>query len=207
MENQVKRSKGLSRAPEKWPIQWKVEKRLNADSTYRENFSRAWGSGPIKFEMVAKSIASFERTLLSANSPFDRWRYGHDESAVGRSVKRGFVVFTSKKKGNCAACHTVGRKYALFTDNKFHDIGVGVIDGKFSDVGLYAVTHDEADRGKFKTPSLRNIALTAPYMHNGDLPSLKQILDFYIGGGDAHPNLVRRFVLSTPLPDRNGVIC
>lgn len=70
------------------------------------------------------------------------------------------MVFPSKKKGNCAACHTVGRKYALFTDNKFHDIGVGVIDGKFSDVGLYAVTHDEADRGKFKTPSLRNIALT-----------------------------------------------
>lgn len=127
--------------------------------------------------------------MLSANSPFDRWRYGHDESAVGRSVKRGFVVFTSKKKRNCAACHTVGRKYALFTDNKFHDTGVGVIDGKFSDVGRYAVTHDGADRGKFKTPSLWNIALTAAYMHDGDLASLKQILDFYIGGGNAHPNL------------------
>jgi len=99
------------------------------------------------------------------------------------------VVFTSKKKGNCAACHTVGKKYALFTDNKFHDIGVGVVDGKVTDVGRYAVTHDEADRGRFKTPSLRNLAVTAPYIHDGSLKDLKQVLDFYIGGGNSHPNL------------------
>jgi cytochrome c peroxidase len=166
-----------------------VEKRLNADPAYRQEFARAWGPAPITFEMVEKSIAAFERTLLSGNSPFDRWKYGHDESAVSDSVKRGFVVFTSKEKGNCAVCHLVGEKDALFADNKFHDIGVGVQSGKIADPGRYAVTHDEADRGKFKTPSLRNIALTAPYMHDGSLRDLKQVMDFYIGGGSSHPNL------------------
>jgi cytochrome c peroxidase len=166
-----------------------VEQRLNANPGYREEFIKAWGPGPITFEMVAKSIAAYERTLLSGNSPFDRWKYGHDEKAVSQSVKRGYIVFTSKKKGNCATCHTVGKKYALFTDNKFHDIGIGVNAGKITDVGRYAVTHDEADRGKFKTPSLRNIGLTAPYMHDGSLKDLKQVLDFYIGGGNSHPNL------------------
>ena len=166
-----------------------VERRLNADSTYRQEFSKGWGNGSITFEMVEKSIAAYERTLISGNSPFDRWKYGHDEKAVNSSVKRGFVVFTSKKKGNCSVCHTVGKRYALFTDNKFHDIGVGVNSGKIADVGRYAVTHDEADRGKFKTPSLRNVSLTAPYMHDGSLKDLKQVLDFYIGGGNSHPNL------------------
>jgi len=168
---------------------WSYNKRLNADPSYRRDFSKAWGSGPITFEMVAKSIASFERTLLSANSPFDRWKYGHDERAVSESVKRGFVVFTAKKKGNCAVCHVIGEKHALFTDNKFHDIGVGVQSGKIADPGLYEVTHNETDRGKFKTPSLRNVALTAPYMHDGSLRDLKQVMDFYIGGGSSHPNL------------------
>src|SRR5436309_2037900 len=69
--------------------------------------------------MVAKSIASFERTLLSGNSPFDRWKYGHDPNAVNSSVKRGFAVFTSPKKANCAVCHDVGKQYALFTDNNY----------------------------------------------------------------------------------------
>jgi len=168
---------------------WSYNKRLNADPSYRRDFSKAWGSGPITFEMVAKSIASFERTLLSANSPFDRWKYGHDEKAVSESVKRGFVVFTAKKKGNCAVCHVSGEKHALFTDNKFHDIGVGVQSGKIADPGLYEVTHNETDRGKFKTPSLRNVALTAPYMHDGSLRDLKQVMDFYIGGGSSHQNL------------------
>jgi cytochrome c peroxidase len=166
-----------------------VEKRLNADPSYREQFAQAWGPGPITFEMAEKSIASFERTLLSANSPFDRWKYGHDENAVSESVKRGFIVFTSKKKGNCAACHLVGEKYALFTDNKFHDIGVGVDFGEIKDPGLFAVTHKETDRGLFKTPSLRNIALTAPYMHDGSLKNLKEVMDFYIGAGNSNPNL------------------
>jgi cytochrome c peroxidase len=166
-----------------------VEKRLNADSSYQEQFEKAWGPGPITYEKVEKSIASFERTILSGNSPFDRWKYGHDEKAVDASVKRGFVVFTSAKKGNCAACHTVGEKYALFTDNKFHDIGIGVDAGQFVDLGRSAITRDEADKAKFKTPTLRNIAQTAPYMSDGSLKDLKQVIDFYIGAGNSNPNL------------------
>jgi cytochrome c peroxidase len=166
-----------------------VEQKLNADPSYREEFAKAWGPGPITYEMVEKSIASFERTVLSGNSPFDRWKYGHDEKAVNSSVKRGFVVFTSKKKADCAACHTVGDKYALFTDNQFHNIGIGVDLGQITDPGLGAITHNEADMGKFKTPSLRNIRLTAPYMSDGSLRDLKQVVDFYIGAGNSNPNL------------------
>lgn len=167
----------------------KVVDKLNADPGYRAEFAKAWGPGPITYEMVEKSIASFERTVVAGNSPFDRWNYGHDEKAVSASVKRGFVVFTSPKKGNCAACHIVGEKHALFTDNKFHNIGVGVRSDKFTDDGLFAVTHNEADRGKFKTPSLRNIAHSGPYLHDGSLTDLKQVVDFYIGGGNSNPNL------------------
>ena len=166
-----------------------VEQRLNADPSYKEQFAKAWGPKPITYEMVEKSIASFERTVIVGNSPFDRWKYGHDEKAVDASVKRGFIVFTSTKKGNCAVCHLVGDKYALFTDNKFHDIGIGVDLGKITDPGLFAVTHNEADRGKFKTPSLRNIAQTAPYMSDGSLKDLKQVIDFYIGAGNSNANL------------------
>ncbi len=166
-----------------------VEERLNADPSYREQFAKAWGPGPITYEMVEKSIGSFERTVLVANSPFDRWKYGHDEKAVDASVKRGFIVFTTKSKGNCNACHLVGEKDALFTDNKFHNLGVGVDFGKFADNGLFDVTHKESDRGLFKTPSLRNIALTAPYMHDGSLADLKQVIDFYIGAGNSNVNL------------------
>jgi cytochrome c peroxidase len=166
-----------------------VEQRLNADPSYREQFAKAWGPGPITFELVEKSIASFERTIVSGNSPFDRWKYGHDEKAVSASVKRGFLVFTSPKKGNCASCHLVGEKYALFIDNKFHNIGVGVDLGNITEPGLFAVSHNEADRGKFKTPSLRNIVLTAPYLSDGSLKDLKQVIDFYIGAGNSNPNL------------------
>jgi len=168
-----------------------VEARLNANLSYREEFAKAWGPKPITYEMVEKSIASFERTVLSGNSPFDRWKYGHDANAVNNSVKRGFVVFTSRKKGNCAACHSVADNYALLTDNKFHNVGIGVDMDQFTDVGLFAVTHNQDDKGKFKTPCLRNIAQTAPYMSDGSLKDLKQAIDFYIGAGNSNPNLDR----------------
>lgn len=166
-----------------------VEDRLNADPSYREQFAAAFGPGPITYEMVENSIASFERTVVSGNSPFDRWKYGHNEKAVSASVKRGFLVFTSKTKGNCAACHLVGKDYSLFTDNKFHNIGVGVDLGNINDDGRYTVTKDEADRGAFKTPSLRNVAQTAPYMHDGSIKTLKDVIDFYIGGGNSNAQL------------------
>jgi cytochrome c peroxidase len=166
-----------------------VEKRLNADPSYKAEFATAWGDKPITYEMVEKSIASFERSVVSGNSPFDKWKYGHDQKAISESAKRGFAVFSSKNKGNCTACHLVGDKYALFTDNKFHNVGVGVEMGEPTDLGLYSVTHKETDKGLFKTPSLRNIAQSAPYLHDGSLKDLKQVMDFYIGAGNSNPNL------------------
>jgi cytochrome c peroxidase len=166
-----------------------VEKKLMADPSYRDQFAKAFGPGPITYDMVEKAIASFERTVVSGNAPFDRWKFGGDEKAVSNSVKRGFIVFTSPQKGNCAACHLVDKDHALFTDNRFHNIGVGVENGQPTDLGRYAVTKNDADRGAFKTPSLRNIALTAPYMHDGNLKTLKDVIDYYIGGANSNPQL------------------
>ena len=166
-----------------------VEAKLMADPSYRAQFEKAFGPGPITYEMVEKSIATFERTVIAGNSPFDRWYFGHDETAVSESAKRGFQVFSDPKKGNCTACHEIGKDYALFTDNKFHNIGVGADRGNISDLGRYEVTKMEPDRGAFKTPTLRNIALTAPYMHDGSLKTLKDVVDFYVGGGNSNPHL------------------
>ena len=169
-----------------------VERTLNADPMYRAEFKKAFGADVITYEMVEKSIASFERTVVSGNSPFDRYMYGGDNKALSASAQRGLEVFRNPKKGNCAVCHTIGDKYALFTDNKFHNLGVGVklgINGEAEliDLGRFKVTNVEADKGAFKTSSLRNIALTAPYMHDGSDKTLKEVLDFYIGAGNSNP--------------------
>ncbi|HYG97978.1 MAG TPA: cytochrome c peroxidase [Terriglobales bacterium] len=166
-----------------------VEEVLNRDPSYREDFAKAFGPGRITYNMVEKAIASFERTVLMANSPFDRWFYGHDEQAISESAKRGFEVFRRVDKGNCASCHTFNETDALFTDNQFHNIGVGVRDESPTDLGRYEVTKVDADRGAFKTPTMRNIALTAPYMHDGSLRTLKEVVDFYVGGGNSNPFL------------------
>jgi cytochrome c peroxidase len=166
-----------------------VEKSLSTNPSYVAEFQKAFGPGPITIQRVINAIGSFERTLLSGNSPFDRWYYGHDEKAVGDDVKRGFQVFNDPKKGNCESCHTVSEHYALFTDNKFHNIGVGTTEDKVTDPGRFVVTNDPNDTAAFKTPSLRNIALTAPYFHDGSRKTLKEVMDFYIGGGNSNPHL------------------
>ena len=172
-----------------------VEQRLMKDPEYRRLFKQAFGSDNISYDMVGKAIASFERTVISGNSPFDRYYYGHDAGAMSPSAIRGFKVFSSADKGNCTACHVIGKDYALVTDNKFHNIGVGVVDveGKeFADLGRYQVTKNDADRGAFKTPSLRNVALTAPYFHDGSLKTLKDVVDYYIGAGNSNPFLDKK---------------
>jgi cytochrome c peroxidase len=166
-----------------------VEQRLSENPSYVASFEKAYGSGPITYEKVEKAIASFERTVVSGNSPFDRWYFGHDEKAVSDPVKRGFEVFRRADKGNCAACHTIEQNHATFTDNKFHNLGVGVHgDEQLKDLGRYEVTKQEKDKGAFRTPTLRNIALTSPYLHDGSRRTLKEVVDFYIGGGNSNPH-------------------
>ncbi len=167
-----------------------VVKRLQADPKYVARFQEAWGTEQITIDLVAKSIASFERTVLCGNSPFDRFYYGHDKKAISASAQRGLKLFIDPKKGNCAVCHTVGKQYALFTDNKFHNLGIGAdTRGNMVDLGRYEQTKNEADWGAFKTPTLRNIAARAPYMHDGSFPTVKDALGHYIGGGNLNPHL------------------
>ncbi|MFA7096198.1 MAG: cytochrome c peroxidase [Gammaproteobacteria bacterium] len=185
---------------------------------YQGMFERAFdGRGP-DMDTIGMAIASYERTLVSANSPFDRWHFGGDEGAVDDAVKRGFRLFTGK--AGCAACHSIGEKEALFTDHAFHNTGIGwyfsmqrepevrrvrvapgatlevapVVFEPFvaaaqNDLGLYEVTQDPDDRWRYRTPSLRNVALTAPYMHNGAFGTLEQVVEFYNQGGHAHEQL------------------
>ena len=166
-----------------------VVDRLSGDPSYVAQFKEAWGDGPIVFEMVSKSIASFERTVLVGNSPFDRYLFGGEKDAMSEEAIRGLELFRDPKKGNCEVCHTINEEeeYALFTDNKFHNLGVGAeIDGSLSDPGRVEISEDEKDTGAFKTPHLRNIADSGPYMHDGHLKTLKEVLDFYIGAGNSN---------------------
>jgi len=157
---------------------------------YQAAFDKAFGPGPITVEKVEMAIASFERTMVSGNSPFDRYQYGGDKTALSAAAIRGLAIFRDKAKGNCATCHTIEDKYALFTDGKFHNIGVGVdANGELKDQGRYDQTHLEGDRGAFRTPTLRNVAKTAPYMHDGSVKTLKDVVDFYVGGGTSNPQL------------------
>ncbi|MBM3734285.1 MAG: c-type cytochrome [Acidobacteria bacterium] len=163
-------------------------KNLAEDSSYRAEFEKAFGPGPVTFQKIRFAIASFERTVVAGGSPFDKWKYGKDPKAMKPEAIRGFSVFSDAKKGNCAVCHTVEKDHALFTDNKFHNLGVGVDSkGELKDLGRFNVTKMEADKGAFKTPTLRNIATTAPYMHDGSLQTLREVVDFYVGGGNSNP--------------------
>lgn len=164
--------------------------RLQGDANYRALFKKTWGTERISIDMVVKSIASFERTVVAGNSPFDRYYFGHQRSALSPAAKRGFRIFTDPKRGNCAVCHTIGKTDALFTDNKFHNLGIGAdTRGNLNDVGRYAVTKDDKDMGCFKTPTLRNLANRGPYMHDGSFPTVKDALAHYIGGGNMNDHL------------------
>lgn len=163
---------------------------VQSDPRYRALFARAWGTKEITIDLVTRSIGSFERTVVIGNSPFDRFYYRGDKKALSPAAQRGLKLFLNQKKGNCSVCHVIGKRYALFTDNKFHNIGVGAdTSGNFEDVGRYVQTKSASDMGAFKTPTLRNIAKTAPYMHDGSLATLKDVVDHYVGGGTSNPHL------------------
>ncbi len=176
---------------------------------YEEQFHNVFGEG-VSVETLGKAIASYERTILSGNSPFDRWYFGKDQTAVSDDMKRGFKIFSGK--GQCSTCHTVSKDFALFTNQGFHNTGVAqvqlipektvavdlgggltvqmpraqvdeILTPPSQDLGRYEVTHDPTDLWRYKTPSLRNVALTAPYMHHGALLTLEEVIDYYDRGG------------------------
>ncbi len=157
---------------------------------YKQDFEKVFGPGRLTIEKIEMALASFERTVLSGDSPFDRYLYRDEKTALSESAIRGLAVFTDKKRGNCSTCHTIGETYSLFTDNKFHNLGAGIsVKGELVDLGRYEQTKVEADKGAFRTPSLRNVAGTAPYMHDGSLKTLKDVVEFYVGGGTSNPQL------------------
>jgi cytochrome c peroxidase len=149
--------------------------RLENIRGYRQLFERAYPGEPIAAETVAKAIAAFERSVVSANAPFDRWVSG-DASAISVSAQRGFVLFNEKAR--CSVCHSGWR----FTDDGFYDIGVAG-----DDKGRGVVTpRIELSHFAFKTPTLRNVAQRAPYMHDGSSPTLESVMELYNRGGSVH---------------------
>jgi len=173
-----------------------VERRLNADPNYVALFERAWGPGPITYEMVEKSIASYERTLVAGNSPFDRYYYGGDTTALSASAIRGLKLFLNPSLNgpSCVSCHRIDPQFATFTDVRFHNTGIAwdPVAQAMKDIGRQAVAPNERGIqtiGAFKPPTLRNIALTAPYQHDGSMKTLEEVVDFYFQGGRKNPSL------------------
>ena len=149
---------------------------LEAITTYPDLFLKAFGDSNIDSIKVAKAIAQFERTLISGNSKFDKYLAG--EVALSEAEENGIAVFMDETRGDCFHCHG-NPNNPLWTDNIFHNNG---LDSTFLDLGLGAVTGDPADNGKFKSPSLRNLAYTAPYMHDGRFATLEEVVDHYSEG-------------------------
>lgn len=185
---------------------------ISDDRAYRRAFDEVFDvdADEITMEHVKMAIASFERTAISGNSPFDRWYFAGEEAAISDAAKRGFDVFL--KQGRCVSCHAMEQDHALFTDHKFHNIGIGInainarvpelagaflaakakgadvdvtvlTDPDVSHLGRFAVTDNIGEVGRFKTPTLRNIAATAPYMHDGSVATLRDVVVHYNNGG------------------------
>ena len=162
-----------------------VARIVTAAPEYPPLFEKAFGDRTITLQRVARALAAFQRTLLAGDAPFDRWWAG-DEDAMSESARRGYRVFVDR--GACAQCHSLRQSHALFTDGDFHNTGAGKGEG-LADLGRYVVTKRDEDRAAFRTPALRNVALTAPYMHDGSLATLEAVVDFYVEGGRENPHL------------------
>ncbi|MGE0623636.1 MAG: cytochrome-c peroxidase [Pseudomonadales bacterium] len=182
--------------------------RIAADPDYAEAFQTLFGGAPTA-GTLGRVLAAYQRALLSANSPFDRWYFGGEAGAMTPAARRGFFTFT---EAGCHRCHTFSNRHALFTDDALHRTGVEYLSRRReaspvevlqvapgviiplavsvarpdrADEGAFEVSGREDDRWRYRTPSLRNVALTAPYMHDGSLRTLKDVVRFYdTGGGD-----------------------
>ena len=151
---------------------------LKDNGAYKRAFSQAYPDEPINAATASKAIASFERTVVSNNSPFDAWLRG-DESAMSAQQVNGFKVFLDPAGGNCAACHQAPN----FTDDGFHNVGLASAGNKFADPGRYAQKPIKIMTGAFKTPTLRDVAHTAPYFHDGSAATLTEVVEHYSTGG------------------------
>jgi cytochrome c peroxidase len=166
---------------------------LSADDQYSAKCRKAYGSS-LNADCLTHAIATFERSLVSAGSRFDRYLYGGDSSALTEEEKFGWRLFSGR--GACIDCHDVfhpdvnplGGAYATFSDERYHNLGVGYRNGRMVDPGRYEFTRNPEDFGAFKTPMLRNVSKTAPYMHDGSLATLNDVVDFYNRGGNDNPN-------------------
>ncbi|WP_427158599.1 MbnH family di-heme enzyme [Aliinostoc sp. HNIBRCY26] len=169
--------------------------RLRNDSQYRQMFTDAFGNtkDAISLSNVTKAIAAFERTLISINSPYDRYRFGNEQNAISAAAKRGEKLFNSERL-ECFHCHgginftdSITHQRLAFVETAFHNTGLYNIDGKGAyppnNTGVHEITALPSDMGRFKAPSLRNIALTAPYMHDGSIATLSEVIDHYKAGG------------------------
>jgi cytochrome c peroxidase len=183
---------------------------LVQDREYRAQFADVFTAdlNPSSMANAIKAIAAFERTLISGRSAFDKYVFSDDAHAMSESAKRGMSLFFSTRIG-CAECHsginlsgpliyqTHEKATALFANNGLYRLNARG-DYPRSDRGLMEVTHRPADMGKFRVPTLRNIALTGPYMHDGSIETLQRVLDHYSSGGKHNPHQDRR-VKPTPL--------
>jgi cytochrome c peroxidase len=174
---------------------------------YAPLFEKAFGDSKVTIDRIAQAIASFERTLVDVEAPIDRFVAG-DASAISAAAQRGWELFNGKAR--CNTCHGHVSAYPLFTDDLFHNIGVAAKDVNFealagkvashpedldklshepgvNQLGRFIVTKEHKDIGAFKTPHLRNVALTAPYMHDGSEATLEAVIEFYDKGGNPNP--------------------
>lgn len=153
-----------------------VVTKLNGVEGYKKQFQKVFGTD-VTSEGIAKAIAAYERTILSGDAPYDRFKAG-DKTALSEAAQRGMKLFFGK--ANCSACHS-GHN---FSDHAFHNVGV-----PGDDVGRHAISKSLGDKGSFKTPTLREIARSGPYMHDGSMKTLEEVVAHYNKGGDAHEQL------------------
>lgn len=154
-----------------------------SESEYKDHFEEAFPGEPIGVEQIAKALASFERTIVSRDSPFDDWVRG-DENALTAQQIRGFALFVDPDKGNCAVCHSAPN----FTDNGFHNLGLASFGEENPDLGRYTQRPLRLMKGAFKTPTIRDITLSAPYFHDGSAETLMEVVEHYAIGGVVKEN-------------------
>ena len=167
--------------------------RLSALQGYRPYFNEAFGSDGITHERIASALSDYVRTRMSGNSPYDRWSYAGDARAVSEEAKRGSELFFFS--ANCATCHAGFN----FSDGRFHNIGVGwdPVTNTFKDEGRFAVSHEPLHRGALKTPALRDVSKHPPYMHDGSLATLRDVVEFYNRAVVQTPRGPRRVIRAT----------